>query len=175
MTFGTKAANTIRDDHRAVDTGPRERENRNGGIEIAPRQVLDAGGLTVSVGARARFECVLDVLLGNKLLDGTQGSREDRKNIGRSRYDAGMRMRRLFITAGLVGVRAYDPEATRGKALEISDDQAVARRDFNALMRKLGPYGTIASGPCCFDVMPSNDRYLANVCRALDEFCLAVL
>lgn len=175
MTFGTKAANQFRDDDRAVDTGPREREQRNGGIEIAPRQVLDAGGLTMSVGARAKFECVLDVLLERGLLAGTQGSRDDRKNIARSRFDAGIRLRRLFLDAGLVGVKAFDPEASRGKATEMSDAQALARREFNALMKRLGPYGTIALAPCCFDQMPDNDRWLGNVRRALDELCLVVL
>lgn len=176
MSFGTKAANEMRGEARApVDTGPRERAQHGGGIRIAPRKLEDAGGINVSVGAQARYECVLDALLGEGMLDGTQGSKEDRRGIGRSRYEAGMKLRRLFVGAGLVGVRAFDPEATRGKLLDIPDEVALARRGYNDLMRRLGAYGTIASGPCCFDVTPDNDRFLSNVRRALDELCLVML
>lgn len=176
--YGTAAANKTTIEP-GVDTGTKERAARSGGVEVGPRAVLDNTGLNVSVGARATFECALDVLLGPLPsighLAGTQGSKRDREAVARSRYEAGMKMRRLFVNAGLVGVKAFDMDSVRGKVGDMTDEQAEARTDFNKLMRRLKAKGEIAAGPCCYDQLPDNPRWLANVRDALDELCLVVL
>jgi len=176
MPYGTAVANEIKAAP-GVDTGPRERHRHAGGVTLAPRTVTE-GGIETSVGAQSMYDCPLDALLGPDpaigYLAGTQGSRGDRASVARSRYEAGMRLRRMFVNAGLVAVRAYDHNATRGQA-EMSDRQALARREYNDVMRKMGEMGTIVSGPCCFDQMPTNERWLSNVRRGLDRLCEVVL
>ena len=179
MSYGTAAANKTQAVEPGVDTGTRERSRHQGGVDVAPRAILDSGGIQTSVGAQARFECSLDVLLGPLPaighLAGTQGSKHDREAVARSRYEAGMKMRRLFVNAGLVGVKAFDMDSVRGKIGDMTDEQAEARADFNALMRKLGAKGEIAAGPYCYHQMPDNTRWLANVRDAHEALCLIVL
>lgn len=86
-----------------------------------------------------------------------------------------MKLRRVFVDAGLVGVKAFDPNGPRGGGGEMSDKQALARRNFNDLMRRLGSHGAVASGPCCFDEMPTHDVWLDRVRKALDRLCEVVL
>lgn len=177
MSYGTKAANdSIGGRTQSIDTGPRERAQHGGGLTVAPRSVAAGGIVSTEVGAQAAFECVLDVLLGNDQLLGTQGSRQDRQAVARSRYEAGMKFRRLFVDAGLVGVKAFDMNGARGGSQEISDKEAAARAKFNELMRRLGRQAVMAQGPCCFDTfLPGNQRWLEDVRVALDHLCEAVL
>jgi len=180
MAYGTAAANQTSAPEAGADTGTKERAARAGGIEIAPRAVLDNTGISVSVGARATFECALDVMLGPLPaighLAGSQGAKQDRLNVARSRYEAGMKMRRLFMNAGLQGVKAHDLQGgPRGKAAHTPDEEEDARADFNKLMSRLGPKGEIAAGVCCYDKIPDNPRWQANVREALDALCLVVL
>ena len=85
-----------------------------------------------------------------------------------------MKLRRLFVKAGLVAIKAFDPEG-RGGGAEISDTQALARRGYNDLIRRLGQWGEIAAGVACFDCCPDNERWRSNVRRALDKLCEVVL
>lgn len=177
MAYGTLAANEAnrpKDLPKGVDTGTVERALQGGGVYLAPRSVTE-GGIETSVGAKALYECILDRLLGPDpgigYLAGTQGSRADRAAVARSRYEAGMKMRRLFTDADLVGVKAFDPDGGRGGTGEISDRAAMARKNYNNLMRRLGERAAIASGVCCFDQMPGSERHMANVRSALDALC----
>lgn len=180
MSYGTKAANAANRDNdlRGVDTGTVERTRHGGGVHLAPRTQSE-GGIETSVGAQALYECALDRLLGPEpgigYLAGTQGSRADRAAVARSRFEAGMKMRRLFVDAGLVGMKAFDPDGARGGTGEMSDRQAMARRSYNDLMRRLGTQGAVASGPCCFDELPTNSVWLKRVTDALDKLCEVVL
>lgn len=182
MAYGTRAANEERaekDLPAGVDLGTSERRGHNGGVFLAPRTVTE-GGISTSVGSQVLYECALDRLLGPEpaigYLAGTQGSRADRAAVARSRYEAGMKLRRLFVDAGLVGVKSFDPNgAGKSAAGEISDKAAMARKNFNDLMRRLGQMGNVAAGPCCFDEYPNNPRWLANTLRALDQLCEATL
>lgn len=181
MSYGTKSANDANHDNdlRGVDTGTTERARHGGGVHLAPRTVTE-GGIETSVGAQALYECVLDRLLGPEpaigYLAGSQGTRADRAAVARSRFEAGMKLRRLFTDAGLVGMKAFDMDGGRGGGTsEISDKQALARRSYNELMRRLGTYGAVASGPCCFDQMPTHAAWLKRVQDALDRLCEVVL
>lgn len=158
-----------------VDLGTPERAMRQGGVVTNVRVITD-GGMEIHKGTAAKHECVLDALLGDKPgegpLAGTQGSKSDREAVARSRWEAGMRLRRLFVDAGLVGVHASDPNVRGGGGDEMSDAQANARRRYNVVLRRLQGYAEIAAGPCCYDVMCSNDRWLSNVRTALDHLCM---
>jgi hypothetical protein len=135
------------------DLGPPERRRRQGGIVTGAR-VQSEGGLIVHEGARARVECALDALLQGGALTGSQGGRRDREAVGRTRYEAGLSLRRLFHAAGLTGVHAFDPER-RGAGGDISDAQAGAFRRYNRLIRHLGDLAPTVASACCHDRVAS--------------------
>lgn len=176
MTYGTHVANISKDQLSAIDIGTRERAKHNGGLRLATRTITE-GGIATSVGAQAMFECALDALLGKDPLQGSlagsEGSRMDRRAVARSRYEAGMKLRRLFMKAGLVPVKSFNPDG-RGGGGDLSDTQESARAQYNSLIRKLGPWGEIVAGPACYDANPDNDRWRANVRKALDRLCEVV-
>jgi hypothetical protein len=156
-----------------VDAGTVERSRQAGGVRIAAR-ILSEGGIERAVGAQANIECALDALLGQDPikghLAGDQGCRADRKAVARSRYEAGIRLRRLFVDAGLVPTKAQDYQpriAGSGAGAELSEKQEAARHGFNRIMQRLGQWGEIPAGPCCYDLNPDNDRWRSNVRRAL--------
>jgi len=159
----------------ATDVGTKERGQHNGGVILTTRTVTE-GGIETSVGAKATFECVLDQLLGRKAsegqLMGTQGTRSDREAVAHSRYIAGMRLRRLFTDAGLVGVAAKDPNRSPGKG-EISDKRDQALKEYHRIIRSLGPaWGPQASAWCCHANEPPTTEAQKNNCRiALDKLC----
>lgn len=175
--YGTKAANISTTELQSVDTGNPGREKHRGGIFIAPRRQTE-GGIVTDVGASVRFECALDELMGSDpakgFLAGSEGAKRDREAVARSRYEAGMKLRRLFVKAGLVPVKSFDPNATGGGS-GLSDAQEMARAKYNGYIRNLGQWGEIAAGAACYDLLPDNDRWRSNVRRALDRLCEMVL
>lgn len=155
-----------------VDIGTRERAARDGGIKIVPR-VVTAGGSVKDWGAEARRGDPLDEMLSKGLLDGSQGSKHDRKAVARSRYDAGMRLAKLFVDAGLVGAHAQDFQPRNFGPAEMSDRQAEAVRKFSQMLRGVGnSWAAIATGPACHGVYaPTNRAWVSNVCVSLDKLC----
>lgn len=165
------------DQAHVVEGATKERRAQNGGVRVAPRNVSD-GGIALDLGDTANVECALDALMGEDplrgALAGDQGCKADRVAVARSRKTAGLRLRSLFIDAGLVPVQAqtYQPRHGGGSDGEaMTDAQDRARSAYNRIIRAMGPWGEIAAGPCCYDLVPDNDRWRSNVRRALDKLC----
>lgn len=152
-----------------ADFGPPERRRRQGGIDVGARVQTD-GGVIIHRGARARIECALDALLQAGVLTGNQGGRRDRDAIARTRYEAGLSLRRLFHAAGLTGVHAYDPER-RGGVSEPSDAQTSAFRRYNRIIRALGDLAPAVTAPCCHDSIATAAAQRQAVARGLDRLC----
>jgi|GEM_PF-2770993 len=161
-----------------VDLGPRERAYRNGGLHIGARLQTDAG-IVLHHGAAARVECVLDALRETGLLDGREGAKADRAAVGRSRYEQGQWLRRLFLRAGLNPVRAMDASSKTGAVMaghsgvpEISDEAARARMKYNRIVRELGPFADDVTGFICFDKLRRGEQHLRMLRRGLDRLCV---
>ena len=153
-----------------VDLGTPERHRHNGGLVFGARIQSD-GGVVLHQGAAARFECALDAFRDAGILDGCEGGTVDRKIIARTRYEAGMRLRRLFIKAGQVGVRAANLNANGGGG-DISDAVAQARSRYNAAIRHLGAFAQHTSAYCCHDHIAATPANIAALKRGLDRLCL---
>ncbi len=162
-------------DDASADYGTFERHQRDGGVVRRARTVTSGGG-TTSDGAQVVFECGLDRLLGKDPakghLMGSQGAFTDRVLVARSRFNAGLRLRRVFLDAGLQQLHAQSYTAREGGDGEMSDRQALARRRFNHLMRRLGRWGQIAEAAACFDELRLDlPVWVSNVRTALDKLC----
>jgi len=175
MSYGTKVANSHDIDNTMTATP--ERMAKNGGVILAARTITD-GGLQTSVGHQAKFECVLDALfgpnVGEGVLMGTQGTRLDRLAVARSRYEAGMRFRRVFMAAGLQALKAVDLSAARGADLADGeeDQREINRQRYSRIMRRMGVWGQIAAAVCCYDSMPPTPASEDRLRQALDRLCL---
>jgi hypothetical protein len=155
----------------SADFGPRERRQHHLGLTMGARVVTD-GGMVVHEGAKANAECVLDAMLSLGILDGIEGGKEDRKAVGRSRHEAGMRYRRAFEAAGLQTVQAMDLEGkVSGSSPDIPDSVAQGRKRFNSATRRLGMFNQTAQNVCCFNFAPTSDTGINNTKRALDRLC----
>ncbi len=133
-------------------------------------RVQSEGGAVVHEGVAAKIECALDALLHAGILTGSQGGRRDRDAVARSRYEAGLSLRKLFQAAGLTGIHAYDPDR-RGGASEMTDAQANAFRRYNRVMRSLGEVAQTVAGPCCHDSVAAAPKQRSALTRGLDRLC----
>ena len=174
MAYGTKVANAHDIDNTMTATP--ERMKHNGGVILAARSVTE-GGISKSVGHQAINECVLDVMLGQKIemgmLMGTQGTRLDRVAVARSRYEAGMRLRRLFMSAGLQqSVTADFGAASVGGGDPNGEGSDAARTRYNHILRRMGIWGELAASACCYDCLPHTAAQQDRIRQALDKLCL---
>jgi hypothetical protein len=175
MSYGTKVANTHDIDNTMTATP--ERMAKNGGVVLAARSITE-GGIQTSVGHQARVECVLDALfgpnIGEGILMGSQGTKLDRMAVARSRYEAGMRFRRVFMAAGLQALKAVDLSAAKGVDLddEEEDHRETNRRRYSRIMGRMGLWGHIAAAACCYDVVPQTAAAQSRLREALDKLCL---
>ena len=128
-----------------IDVGTVERAHQRGGLRLGARVQTDAGIITHH-GAAASVECVLDALRDTGLIDGCEGTKPDRNAVGRSRYEQGVWLRRLFFSAGLNTVHAMDLSSKTGSAPsaghchDLRDDVARARMKYNRVVKELGPF-----------------------------------
>jgi len=142
------------------------------GVELGARVMTD-GGIVVHEGAKAVASSVLEALLKFGLLDGDQGTHVDRKSVARSRYEAGERIMRMFIDAGLNQIKAVDLDSTGGgSGAELSDKAAAAHRRFNDLVRVMGPWMGCLTSVVLHDQQPSGNEAVRNVKNALDRVCV---
>ena len=144
----------------ASDLGAQDRARHSGGIVVEPRMVSAAGD-SVMVGARARYECLLDCLL-------------DREIIAPELYDAGVWLRALYLrTCNSEGVARYGDlgaERNAGQGSfgpEISDEQAWNLRALRDTMLSLGMHWTPVRKVCCEDRMPGSRKALVAGLQAL--------
>jgi hypothetical protein len=157
-----------------MDMGSPERARHHGGI-VRGARVHTGAGIVVHEGAAASIECVLDALRRTGLLNGSEGTPEDRTAVGRSRYDQGLWLRGLFLRAGLNGVQAMDISRKTGTPIgpsgEISDDAARARMKYNRVIRELGPNAEAVTSFVCFDVIKRGGAMLTLLRQGLDKLC----
>ncbi len=134
----------------ALDHGTEERWRRGGGLELA--ETIEAGILQ----ARARYECLLDLLhKRGDLGEGPSGSR---------RHDAGLWLRRLYLrTHGERLVWSYD-QLGRDHS-EMSDEQARVHGLYRRTMLAMGPEFGVLRRACCDD----RPTRLSLLRRALDQ------
>lgn len=137
------------------DHGTRERWAHGGGMEL--EETIVAG----LHRARAKYECLLDVLHAR----GDLGSARDATR----RYDAGLWLRRLYLRTHkrTVGSRydVVDRDKIGRQQTEMSDDLAVAHRLYRRTMLAMGSDFGVLRLVCCDD-RPSRLNLLH---RALDR------
>lgn len=145
-----------------ADLGVSARASRNGGVVIEAREVSVQGNVVI-VGARAKYECLLDQLL-------------DREVIEPALYDAGVWLRSLHLrTRQSEGVSRYgdlglDRDAGRNSyGPEMSDEQAWNLRALRDTMMSLGVHWQPVRTLCCDDRMPVSRRALKEGLRALAQ------
>ncbi len=133
-----------------IDHGTRERWTQGSVLEL--EETIHAGIRR----ARAKYECLLDILL--KCGDLGQGS------TGARRYDAGLWLRKLYFqTHDEHVIWRYD---TLGRdQSEMSDEQASAHRHYRRTMLAMGPEFGILRQVCCDD----RPGRLSLLQRALDR------
>ena len=158
----------------AVDMGTPERALQNGGL-VRGGRVHTGAGIVLHEGTAAKVECVLDALRTTGLLNGHEGGFDDRRAVGRSRYDAGLWLRSIFLRAGLNSVQAMDVSRKTGNPIgaagELSDEAARARQKYNRLIRELGPFAETVTAFVCFDTIKRGGQYLAMLRKGLDRLC----
>lgn len=159
-----KAAESI------IDLGTRERARQRGGLRVGARVQTDSG-IVLHKGAIAEIECVLDALKDTGLLDGREGTKIDRAAVGRSRYEQGAWLRRLFLNAGLNPVHAMDLNV-RGGSGEIDDSVARARMKYNRIVRELGPFAEAVTSFVCFDQVKRGEQHMTMLRKGLDRLCV---
>ncbi len=168
------ALHAANDNIETVDLGTRERARQQGGVKIGARVQTD-GGLVLHHGAAASVECVLDALRDTGLLDGCEGTKHDRANVGRSRYEQGVWLRQLYFRSGLNTLHAHDI-TSRGRGHDsnddISDETARARMKFNRVVRDLGVFSEAVQNFVCFDHIKRGEQHLTMLRKGLDRLCL---
>ncbi len=142
------------------DLGASARAKRDGGIVIEAREVSVRGNVVI-VGARAKYECLLDQLLDREIIEPVQ-------------YDAGVWLRSLYLrTRQSEGVSRYDDlglDRDAGRSSygpEMSDELAWNLRALRDTMLSLGVYWLPVRKLCCDDSMPASRRALAEGLSAL--------
>ena len=161
-----------------IDLGSRERGRQQGGVRIGARVQTNAG-VVRHQGAAASVECVLDALRDTGLLNGCEGTKQDRAAIGRSRYEQGLWLRQLYFRAGLNTVHAMDLAAhtmadrtpSQGDK-DLTDDAARARMKYNRTVRELGPFSEAVTSFVCFDHVKRGEQHLSLLRKGLDRLCL---
>ena len=137
------------------DHGTRERWAQSGGLEL--EETIVAGVRR----ARARYECLLDVLYARGDLGG--GPEAVR------RYDAGLWLRRLYLRTHKRTVASRYETTNRdlvGRQLaEMSDELAYAQALYRRTLLAMGPDFGVLRSVCCDD-RPSR---LSLLLRALDR------
>lgn len=159
-----------------IDIGPRERAHHQGGLRLGARVQTEAG-IVLHQGAAASMECVLDALRDTGLLDGREGTKQDRATVGRSRYEQGVWLRCLFMRAGLNALHAMDLSTRSGThgingVADLPDDAARARMKYNRIIRELGPFGDAVTSFVCFDQFKRGEQHLAMLRKGLDRLCV---
>ncbi|WP_282608899.1 hypothetical protein [Pelagibius sp. Alg239-R121] len=144
----------------ASDMGVSARARHNGGILVEARSVSVQGNV-VMVGAKARYECLLDQLL-------------DQEVIKPELYDAGVWLRSLYLrTRVSEGVSRYgdlgfDRDGGRSSfGPEMSDELAWNLRVLRDTMLSLGGHWASLRKLCCDDQMPASRRTLNDGLSAL--------
>lgn len=147
-------------DMKLSDLGTNARATRDGGVVIEAREVSVQGNVVI-VGARAKYECLLDQLL-------------DREIIEPPLYDAGVWLRSLHLrTRQSEGVSRYgdlglDRDAGRTSyGPEMSDELAWNLRALRDTMLSLGVHWAPVRRLCCDDSMPTSRRALVDGLSAL--------
>lgn len=153
-----------------ADLGTAERENHHMGLEFGARVISDAG-IVVHHGAKAVAGSTIEVLYKSGLLDGDQGGRGERKAIARSRLDAGERLHRMFMAAGLNQLKAVDLNRSGGGG-EPGEELAQALAEFNALVRRMGTWMNCLTSVVMHDRPPATLTDVRNVRAALDRLCV---
>ncbi len=142
------------------DFGARNRAYHDGGIVVEAREVSVHGNL-VMVGARAKYECLLDQLL-------------DHEVIAPELYDAGAWLRSLYLrTHGSEGVSRYgdvgfDRDGGRSSyGPEMSDELAWNLRTLRDTMISVRAHWPALRRLCCDDRMPGSRLAVVEGLRAL--------
>lgn len=142
------------------DFGARNRAYHQGGIVVEVREVSVHGNL-VMVGARAKYECLLDQFL-------------DQEAITPELYDAGVWLRSLHLrTRCSEGVSRYgdvgfDRDGGRSSyGPEMSDELAWNLRTLRDTMLSLKEHWPSLRRLCCDDRMPRSRRAVVEGLRAL--------
>ena len=142
------------------DFGARNRAFHHGGVVVEVRETSVQGNV-VMVGARAKYECLLDQLL-------------DRDVITPELYDAGVWLRSLYLrTRCSEGVSRYgdlgfDRDGGRsGYGPEMSDELAWNLRALRDTMLSLREHWLTLRRLCCDDRMPRSRRATVESLSAL--------
>lgn len=142
------------------DFGTRNRAFHGGGIVVEARE-MSAHGNLVMVGARAKYECLLDQLL-------------DQEVIAPELYDAGVWLRSLHLrTRSSEGVSRYgdmglDRDGGRSSyGPEMSDELAWNLRAMRDTMLSVKEHWPSLRRLCCEDRMPRSRRAVVEGLRAL--------
>lgn len=134
-------------DRNFSDLGASARATRDGGVVIEAREVSVQGNVVI-VGARAKYECLLDRLLDHEIIEPPL-------------YDAGVWLRALHLrTRHSEGVSRYGDlgfERDAGRLSygpEMSDEMAWNLRALRDTMLALGTCWPAVRKLCCDDQMP---------------------
>lgn len=156
----------------SADLGTSERADREGGIVVGAR-VISEGGVVLHQGARAANATIVEQMLREKFLLGTQGGKGEREAIASARFAAAERLQRMFHDAGLHELKAVNlNQQGHGGGEEISERADAARRRFNSVTRSLGQWMQCLTDIVLHNKAPASMVDVRNVCNALDRLCV---
>lgn len=140
----------------APDFGARERARHGGGLVVEVRE-RGTSGNTVTTGARARYECLIDLLYDQ----GTLGSGRTAER----RYQAALWLRDLHRATHRDHLVA-DYECQGESTGEMSDEAASALAFYLSVVRRLGPHASLVVAAASGEGrLGDADR----LCRGLDR------
>ena len=137
------------------DLGASARARHHGGVVIEAREVSVQGNV-VMVGAKAKYECLLDHLLDSEVIEPVL-------------YDAGVWLRSLYLRTrqsegvSRYGDLGYDRDAGRTSyGPEMSDEQAWNLKVLRDTMLSMGAHWAAVRRLCCDDRMPASRQALTD-------------